>query len=74
MDRSERFYLIRQLLACRRSVTTQQFLEALEIPYADHRELLMDILKHGRHCEVPAPATLREVVVGELEGMLEKYR
>lgn len=45
----------------------------LEIPYADHRELLMDILKHGRHCEVLAPAALREVVGEELREMLGKY-
>jgi predicted DNA-binding transcriptional regulator YafY len=45
----------------------------LEIPYADHRELLMDILKHGAHCEVLGPAGLREVVAAELKVMFEKY-
>lgn len=45
----------------------------LEIPYADHRELLMDILKHGRHCEVLAPTELRELVGEELGVMLDRY-
>ena len=45
----------------------------LEIPYADHRELLMDILKHGRHCEVLGPAPLRAVVAEELLKMSEPY-
>ncbi|MBX3684501.1 MAG: YafY family transcriptional regulator [Rhodocyclaceae bacterium] len=45
----------------------------LEIPYADHRELLMDILKHGRHCEVLAPVALRAVVGEELRLMSEPY-
>lgn len=45
----------------------------LEIPYADHRELLMDILKHGRHCEVLAPDALREVVGEELRAMCLRY-
>jgi predicted DNA-binding transcriptional regulator YafY len=41
----------------------------LEVPYADHRELVMDILKHGRHCEVLGPAGLREVVDDEVTQM-----
>ena len=31
----------------------------LEFPYADHRELIMDILKYGPDCEVVAPEDLR---------------
>src|SRR5690606_18917234 len=34
----------------------------LALPYADHRELVMDILKHGAHCEVLEPEELRERV------------
>jgi len=45
----------------------------LRIPYADHRELLMDILKHGQHCEVLGPASLRRVVAQEVERMAGKY-
>jgi predicted DNA-binding transcriptional regulator YafY len=45
----------------------------LQIPYADHRELIMDILKHGEHCEVLAPAALREQVVAQVRAMVEKY-
>lgn len=45
----------------------------LEIPYADHRELVMDILKHGRHCEVLGPVGLRAVVAEEIAAMAEKH-
>lgn len=45
----------------------------LDIPYADHRELLMDILKHGRHCEVLGPEDLREVVTSEIATLRELY-
>jgi predicted DNA-binding transcriptional regulator YafY len=45
----------------------------LRIPYADHRELLMDILKHGAHCEVLGPGSLRRVVAGEVAAMAGKY-
>ena len=45
----------------------------LEVPYADHRELLMDILKHGAHCEVVAPDSLRELLMTELDAMHKKY-
>ncbi|MBA4741140.1 MAG: YafY family transcriptional regulator [Azoarcus sp.] len=45
----------------------------LEFPYADHRELLMDILKHGRHCEVVGPEELRDAVLGEVFAMQRGY-
>lgn len=45
----------------------------LEVPYADHRELMMDILKHGRHCEVLGPKGLREVVAAEAAAVGGKY-
>ena len=45
----------------------------LRIPYADHRELIMDILKHGVHCEVLGPAALRRAVAEEVRGMAQKY-
>ena len=41
----------------------------LEVPYADHRELLMDILKHGRHCQVLGPEALRASVLDEATSM-----
>ena len=44
----------------------------LEVPYADHRELMMDILKHGRHCEVEGPEGLRDVVEDEVNQMIRK--
>lgn len=45
----------------------------LRIPYTDHRELIMDILKHGAHCEVLGPASLRRAVAGEVGKMAEQY-
>ncbi len=45
----------------------------LELPYTDHRELIMDILKHGAHCEVLEPPSLRSAVVDEVKRMAEKY-
>ncbi|MBK5205032.1 MAG: YafY family transcriptional regulator [Polaromonas sp.] len=45
----------------------------LRIPYADHRELIMDILKHGAHCEVLGPPSLRQAVAAEVVKMAKKY-
>ncbi len=45
----------------------------LRIPYADHRELIMDILKHGAHCEVLGPESLRQAVAEEVGKMVKKY-
>jgi predicted DNA-binding transcriptional regulator YafY len=47
----------------------------LEVPYADHRELVMDILKHGPEVEVLAPETLRAEVVNLLgKALLRQQR
>ncbi|MBC7618215.1 MAG: YafY family transcriptional regulator [Candidatus Saccharibacteria bacterium] len=45
----------------------------LRLPYRDHRELIMDILKHGARCEVLGPASLRQAVAAEVGKMGEKY-
>lgn len=45
----------------------------LRLPYTDHRELIMDILKHGTHCEVLGPPSLRTVVADEVRKLTEKY-
>lgn len=45
----------------------------LDIPYADHRELIMDILKHGRHCEVLGPEGLRREVAEEIKRMAGSF-
>ena len=37
----------------------------LELPYSDSRELVMDILRHGRHVQVLAPPSLRQQVAAE---------
>ena len=39
----------------------------LKLPYADHRELIMDILKYGADIEVLAPDSLRQLVREEHE-------
>jgi predicted DNA-binding transcriptional regulator YafY len=45
----------------------------LELPYSDHRELVMDILKHGPEVEVLAPEDLRQTVREALRQTLERY-
>ena len=45
----------------------------LRLPYTDHRELIMDILKHGAHCEVLGPPSLRQAVAEEVAKMGVKY-
>lgn len=45
----------------------------LSIPFSDHRELLMDILKHGAEVEVIAPEFLIEAVRGEVNAMQKIY-
>lgn len=46
----------------------------LTVPYADDRELIMDILKHGGDCEVVEPQALRTRVIAELKRSLARYR
>ena len=45
----------------------------LHVPYADERELLMDILRHGRHVEVEAPQALRQAVADEVAALTARY-
>ena len=45
----------------------------LEVPYSDHRELLMDILKYGAGVEVLAPAELQDLVRAELAAAETRY-
>lgn len=45
----------------------------LSIPYADPRELLLDILKYGPDVEVVAPDELRRAVIGRLRAALGQY-
>lgn len=46
----------------------------LRVPYADDRELIMDILKYGSDCEVIEPESLKARVVAELAAGLARYR
>ena len=45
----------------------------LSIPYAQEKELLMDILRYGSNVEVLFPDSLRRLVQVELERAREKY-
>jgi predicted DNA-binding transcriptional regulator YafY len=45
----------------------------LELPYADDRELLMDILKFGAQVEVLGPAALKRRVRAEIGKMASRY-
>jgi predicted DNA-binding transcriptional regulator YafY len=44
----------------------------LEVPYADDRELMMDILKYGADVEVLGPAALRRSIAAEIPKMAER--
>lgn len=46
----------------------------LEIPFSDHRELAMDVLRHGPHVEVLEPQSLRDAVQQQLAAALARYR
>ncbi|MEY4766750.1 MAG: hypothetical protein RI907_3423 [Pseudomonadota bacterium] len=46
----------------------------LRVPFTDHRELMMDVLRFGADCEVLAPAELRTCVAEEVLRMEEMYR
>jgi len=45
----------------------------LRVPYADDRELVMDILRYGADCEVLGPPALRKAVARELREALGRY-
>ncbi len=45
----------------------------LSIPFNDHRELVMDILKHGPEVEVVGPAFLVEIIKGLIAEMGRVY-
>lgn len=45
----------------------------LRVPYADERELLMDILRHGRHVTVEGPDSLRRLVADEVAALTAVY-
>jgi predicted DNA-binding transcriptional regulator YafY len=45
----------------------------LELPYADDRELIMDILKFGAEVEVIGPAALKKRVKAEIGKMASRY-
>jgi predicted DNA-binding transcriptional regulator YafY len=45
----------------------------LEVPFADPRELAMDILRHVPEVEVAAPASLRERVAAQLRAGLARF-
>jgi proteasome accessory factor C len=45
----------------------------LRIPYRDPRELVMDIMRHGKEVEVIGPGTLREQVIAEARSLLDLY-
>jgi predicted DNA-binding transcriptional regulator YafY len=45
----------------------------LTLPYSEDTELLMDLMRHGPHVEVEAPAELRERLQERLRAALERY-
>ena len=47
---------------------------ALEVPYADPRELLGEILRHGAEVRVAAPQELAEIVQDHLDRAAKQYK
>jgi predicted DNA-binding transcriptional regulator YafY len=45
----------------------------LKVPFADDRELIMDILKYGGDCQVVGPKVLRDRVLAEIERCRNAY-
>jgi predicted DNA-binding transcriptional regulator YafY len=45
----------------------------VELPYADDRELIMNILKFGAEVEVLGPAALKKRVKTEIGKMVGRY-
>jgi predicted DNA-binding transcriptional regulator YafY len=45
----------------------------LKVPFDHPQELLMDVLRHGKHVEVLEPADLREAVISNLEEARAGY-
>jgi predicted DNA-binding transcriptional regulator YafY len=45
----------------------------LEVPFTDHRELIMDILKYGEDCTVISPPALIDKVVEQFNKGLKRY-
>jgi predicted DNA-binding transcriptional regulator YafY len=45
----------------------------LQVPYSDHRELIMDILKYGADIKVVEPESLRKIVADTLQAATKKY-
>ena len=45
----------------------------LEVPYGNDKELILEILRFGRHIEVLAPAALRNAVIEQLRQALAQY-
>jgi predicted DNA-binding transcriptional regulator YafY len=46
----------------------------LEVPYAEDRELVMEILRYGADVEVLEPAALRRRVADSLRQAAQRYR
>jgi len=45
----------------------------LKVPYSDHRELIMDILKYGADIKVVEPDSLRKIVADTLQTAMLNY-
>jgi len=45
----------------------------LEVPFTDHREILSEIMWHGVHVEVIAPASLKGTLFEQLHDLVGRY-
>jgi predicted DNA-binding transcriptional regulator YafY len=55
------------------SATDAEGRYVLTLPYSDHRELVMDILKYGTDVEVLAPNDLRQLVSAQAQALVKMY-
>jgi predicted DNA-binding transcriptional regulator YafY len=46
----------------------------LEIPYSDHKELIMDILKYGSSATLEAPESLKQKLLEEINSIKANYK
>ena len=56
----------------RQQINTDGSVE-LWVPYSDHRELVMDIMRYSRDVEVLAPETLKLEVIKQVKALLALY-
>lgn len=74
MDRTERRVASQDWHPKQKGEVDKDGSYCLSLPYADDRELVMDILKYGPDVEVLEPEALRKRVADQLGAAVKLYR